>query len=112
MTTRLRIAPFLIMTIAAVGQPNRTVLPGHIHPLARPETDQGRVSPALPLSYVTLTLAQSASQQASLDQLLAEQQTPGSANYHRWITPEEYAQRFGASDQDVNRVVAWLQGQG
>src|SRR5579871_943494 len=112
MTTRLRIAPFLILTIAAVGQPSRTVLTGHIHPLARPEFDRGRVSPALPLSYVTLTLAQPAAQQASLDQLLSEQQTPGSPNFHRWITPEEYAQRFGASEADVARVTAWLQGQG
>ncbi len=112
MTTRLRIAPFLILTIAAVGQPNRTVLAGHVHPLARPEFDRGRVSPALPLSYVTLTLAQSAAQAASLDQLLSQQQTPGSPNYHRWITPEDYAQRFGASQADVARVTGWLQGQG
>ncbi len=110
--TRLRLASFLIALGVLSAQPSRTILPGHIHPLARAANDQGRVSPALQVSYVTLTLAQSASQQASLDQLLSEQQTPGSPNYHRWITPEEYAQRFGASQEDVNRVVTWLQGQG
>lgn len=107
-----RFASFLIVVSVLSAQPARTILQGQVHPLARPASDQGRVSPALQLSYVTLTLAQSASQQASLDQLLREQQTPGSPNYHRWITPEEYAQRFGASQEDVNRVVAWLQGQG
>jgi uncharacterized protein (TIGR03437 family) len=120
MTTKRRIASIplvisvLILTAPpqAQAQPNRSSLSGHIHPLARPENDRGRVSPALPLSFVTLTLAQSAAQQAGLDQLLSEQQTPGSPNYHRWLTPEEYAQSFGASQADVDKVVAWLQSQG
>jgi uncharacterized protein (TIGR03437 family) len=103
---------FSLMMIAAQGQPSRAVLAGHIHPLARPENDRGRVSPALQLSYVTLTLAQSAAQQAGLDQLLSEQQSPSSPNYHRWLMPEEYADRFGASQAEVNKVTAWIQGQG
>lgn len=98
--------------IAAHAQPSRAVLRGHIHPLAKAENDRGRVSPTLQLSYVTLALAQSDTQKASLDQLLAQQQTPGSPNYHRWLTPEEFGQRFGASDADLNKVTAWLQGQG
>lgn len=96
----------------AQAQPARAILRGHVHPKARPEFDQGRVSPVRPLSFVTLTLAQSAVQQADLDQLLRDQQTPGSPSYHHWLTPEEFAQRFGASQADVDRVTAWLQSQG
>ena len=96
----------------AIDNQQRVTLSGHMHPQARPEDDQGRVSPSLQIPYVTLVLKQSESQHADLAQLLQEQQTPGSANYHRWITPEEYAQRFGASQADVNQVAAWLQGQG
>ena len=36
-------------------------------------------------------------QQAALDRLLADQQTPSSPNYHKWLTPEQYADRFGLS---------------
>jgi len=64
------------------------------------------------MPYMTLTLAPSASQQAGLNKLLAEQQTPGSPNYHRWLTPEEYGQRFGASDADIGKIAQWLQQQG
>jgi subtilase family serine protease len=85
---------------------------GHVHPAARAEYDQGRVSPSLQLSYATLTLAPSAAQQTALDQLLADQQNPTSPNYHRWITPEQYAQRFGASDADLSTISTWLQSQG
>lgn len=64
------------------------------------------------LDYVTLTFAQSASQQSELNQLLIEQQTPGSANYHRWLVPQEYADRFGVSEDDLKAISDWLTGQG
>ena len=60
----------------------RTVLAGHLHPkamaAARAGNDQGRVAPSLAIPYITLTLAPSPSQQADLEKLLVEQQTPGS----------------------------------
>jgi len=73
-----------------------------------PPDDQRRVAPSLAISYITPTLAPSASQQADLETLLVEQQTPGSANYHHWLTPEEYGQRFGVSDADISKVIQWL----
>ena len=94
----------------------RTVLAWHLHPkavaAALAGNDQGRVAPSLAMSYVTLMLAPSASQQADLEKFLAEQQTPGSPNYHHWLTPEEYGQRFGASDADIGKVTQWLEQQG
>jgi uncharacterized protein (TIGR03437 family) len=95
-----------------IDNQQRLALRGHVHPKARPENDQGRVSPGLQLPFVTLEMAQSDTQQAELDQLLAEQQTAGSPNYHHWLTPEEYGQRFGVSDSDVNQMKQWLESQG
>ena len=87
-------------------------LSGHVPAKARPEDDQGPVDASMRLRSVTLALKPSDSQQADLDKLLAEQQDPSSANYHHWLTPDEYAERFGASSDDVNKIVAWLQQQG
>jgi uncharacterized protein (TIGR03437 family) len=95
-----------------IDSTRRITLTGHLHPRARLEYDQGRVSPSLELSYVTLALAPSAAQKADLDQFLAAQQDPASANYHHWLTPEEYAARFGVSDADIAKITAWLQSQG
>jgi uncharacterized protein (TIGR03437 family) len=95
-----------------VNNAQRTVLAGNVHPKALAANDQGRVTPSLVVPYITLTLAPSASQQADLDKLLTEQQTPGSPNYHHWLTPEEYGQRFGASDADIGKITQWLQQQG
>jgi uncharacterized protein (TIGR03437 family) len=95
-----------------VDNRQRTVLAGNLHPKVLAANDQGRVAPSLAMSYITLTLAPSAGQQADLEKLLVEQQTPGSPNYHHWLTPEEYGQRFGVSDADISTITGWLQQQG
>jgi uncharacterized protein (TIGR03437 family) len=53
-------------------------------------------------------LKPSARQQADLEQLLQQQQDFSSANYHHWLTPEQYADRFGVSQSDIDKIVAWL----
>ena len=50
---------------------------------ARPEFDQGAVDPSLKLSYMTLLTVPSASQKRALNKLLADQQNPRSASYHK-----------------------------
>jgi uncharacterized protein (TIGR03437 family) len=98
--------------LAKVDDNQRVFLTGHIHPKAQPQYDQGPVSPSLQLSHVTLNLKPPAELQAELNRLLAAQQNPASPDYHRWLTPEEYGARFGASDADLQQVTAWLQSQG
>jgi len=88
------------------------VLAGHVPPRARPEFDQGPVAASFPMQAVTIYLKPSADQQTSLQQLLAGQQNPASADYHKWLTPEQYAARFGVSQNDVSKISAWLQSQG
>ena len=95
-----------------IDSSRRATLAGHLHPKAQAAADQGRVAPSLPLPYITLTLAPAASQQADLQELLSAQQTKGNSDYHHWLTPEEYAHRFGLSDADIDKITQWLTGQG
>ena len=102
-------APDRVATISA----SQTVqLAKSLHPKAQPQFDLGPVEPSRPLSYITLLIAPSSSQQKALDQLLAQQQDPHSHNYHKWLTPAEFADRFGLSHNDLNKVTAWLKSQG
>ena len=95
----------------AVDSARRTSLVGHVHPQARAEFDRGAADPTRVLDGMSVTLRPSAAQQSDLDQLLAAQQDPASPNYHRWLTPEQFADRFGASTQDIARLIAWLEQQ-
>jgi hypothetical protein len=94
-----------------IDNSRRATLAGHLHPKAQATADQGRVAPSLPLPYITLTLAPAASQQADLQKLLSAQQTKGNSDYHHWLTPEEYAHRFGRIDAS-NQVYATDYGLG
>lgn len=88
------------------------VIGGNVNRQARAQFDQGLADPSLPLDHVMLLLKPSAAQQADLDQLLAAQQNPASGQFHKWLTPEQFAGRFGVSASDHSKVVAWLQSQG
>lgn len=95
-----------------VDEARTITLRGNVHPLARPEFDEGIANPATPLNRMLLLLNSSPAQQAHLDALLASQQDPNSPLFHHWLTPEEFGARFGAVDADLTQVTAWLAAQG
>jgi len=122
MRSRRAIRLLLLLPCALVAQTDRitapidasrtVVLRGNIHPNAQPRFDQGAVEPAFRVGYITLMLKKTDSQQAALELLLQEQQDPASPNYHDWLTPEQYADRFGVSRSDMDRISSWLQSEG
>jgi subtilase family serine protease len=103
--------PLKDRVIQAVDTSQVTAVRGNVHPLARPEFDQGRVDPSMPMR-ATMTFKMTAAQQADLDALLAGQQERGSPDYQRWLTPEQFGSRFGLSQGDINKVTGWLESQG
>jgi Pro-kumamolisin, activation domain len=87
-------------------------LRGNVHGLARAEFDQGRADGNRMMSGVSLVFKPSATQQSALNKLLAQQQDVSSPNYHKWLTPARFGDRFGMSQNDIDRVIFWLQSQG
>jgi subtilase family serine protease len=79
---------------------------------ARAEDDRGALSSNTALHGMSVVFSRSADQEAALQQLLAEQQTPSSSLYHHWLTPEQFGASFGPSDADLATVQSWLQQQG
>lgn len=119
---RVASAGLLFFSIAALAQQSRitkridtsqrVILHGHVNPRAIAANDIGRVSPSKVIPYVTLQFAMTDAQKADLTNLLAAQQDPKSPEYHKWLTPTQYADRFGISQDDLNKVSSWLQNQG
>jgi hypothetical protein len=101
---------------ARVTQPvdaqNLIPLRGNVHPLARAEYDRGVAPDDLPMERMLLVLRRGDDQEAALRQLLEDQQVKSSASYHAWLAPEEFGQRFGPADADIQAVTDWLTGQG
>ena len=91
-----------------IDETNVTVLKGNTHPLARRKFDRGLAPSNLPLNRMLLVLQRSVEQEAAIKALLDGQQDKSSPNYHAWLTPEQFGQQFGPSDQEIQTVTAWL----
>lgn len=115
----LLVTPLVLIPVALWGQPDRlsgaisdydrVLLRGSLHPLAKPEFDLGPADSTLPLNIMVLGLKKTSQQQAKLDQLLTDLQDLNSPLYHHWLTPEQYADRFGISGKDIDAMKAWLE---
>jgi hypothetical protein len=123
----LRALPFVVIatlfsTLTFAVQPDRIAgsmdsgqvvrLKGNVHGLARRNFDLGHADGKQMMSGVSLVFKPSPSQQTDLDKLLKEQQDRSSPNYHKWLTPAQFADRFGMSRNDIDKVTTWLQSRG
>jgi subtilase family serine protease len=99
--------------IQGVIDSSQTVaLGGSLHPKAQANYDQGPADPALPLHSIALATSPSPAQEQELNQLLLQLQDPKSPNYHKWLTPAQFGERFGLSQNDLNKIVGWLTSEG
>jgi subtilase family serine protease len=125
--TALAFAFVLFFSLMAVGQQSTAVpalvkqpidlqklvtLQGNVHPLARPEYDQGLAPDSLLTERILLVLRRSTQQEAALRKLLDQQQFKASPNYHMWLAPEEFGEQFGPAGADIQAVTDWLTSQG
>ena len=85
---------------------------GTVHPLTRQASDLGEANPSMRLESMTLNIAPSVAEKAELDALVEAQQNPKSAQYHQWLTQEEFGARFGLTEADLSQVTGWLETQG
>jgi hypothetical protein len=97
---------------AQIDETKLTTLRGNTHPLARPQNDQGAVADSQPLHRMLLLLQRSPEQETALRTLIDQQQSKSSPNFHRWLTPQQFGQQFGAATADIQTVTNWLQSHG
>ena len=97
---------------APVDPAVRVVLKGQHAPWALPQNSQGPVRGDAMLEHLILVLKRSPQQQKAFEQFLEQLQDPAAPNYHRFLTPVEVGERFGASEHDIDAISQWLRSQG
>ena len=126
MSAKLQAVVFVLLLIAAsltgataqdrltspIDNSEIVALKGSVSLQARPQNDLGPLDPSMNLPRVMLLLQASPAQEAARKQLLADQQNPNSPNYHKWLTPQQYGDRFGLSRKDITTISHWLETQG
>ena len=101
----------MFILLAATLHAQRLTLNTRTFSASTSAVDAGAVPSSQPLS-LTVRLAQTPERKAALDQFLADQLTSSSPNYHHWLTPQQFAVSYGATDDQLTAATAWLQAQG
>src|SRR5271169_2384282 len=95
-----------------VDESSLTRLQGNVSRAARPEVDYGRAPDSLPQEHILMMLRRSGPKEQELQQFITKQYDPHSPDFHRWLMPQQFGDRFGPSAQDIGTVTHWLTQQG
>jgi subtilase family serine protease len=98
--------------VQGINEADRVAPGGNTHPGARPANDRGRVADNFALDHMLLQLKRSPEQELALQEFLDELQRKGSPNFHRWLSAQEFGERFGLAKSDLDTVTAWLESHG
>jgi subtilase family serine protease len=101
----------LPLIVSPINENARVTLEGNTRPEANAKNDRGLVSDGLALEHMQLQLRRPAEQEAALEQYIEDLQTPGSANYHNWLSAEQFGE-YGLAKQDLDAIKTWLQSHG
>ena len=97
---------------SVIDESSLVALHGNIHPRAQAAYDQGSAPISMSASRLVLVLSRSKQQEAELQTWLQSIQDASSPNYHRFFTPEEFGERFGVGDSDLQSTQSWLTSHG
>ncbi len=100
------------MILGPIDDSNLVTLANNTRPEATAANDRGAVADSFPLDHMLLQLKRSPEQEAALETLIDQLHNPSSPNFHRWLTPAQFAQSWGVAQADVDVVSAWLRAQG
>jgi subtilase family serine protease len=98
--------------LSPINEQQRVTLNGQVHPLARAQFDRGEAQADFAMKRMILSVRGNPTQEAALDALVDAQRNSTSSLYHQWLTPEEFGERFGASQNDLTQIENWLQSHG
>lgn len=95
-----------------IDDSRRVELKGHVHRAISDSVDLGAADPTLPARSMVLVLGASPEQENDLTQFLRNLQTRGRPEYHHWLTPQAFGERFGVAPSDLAAIRTWLQSKG
>jgi subtilase family serine protease len=87
-------------------------LVGNTRPEATALNDRGPVSLDLQFDHLMLVLKRPAELDAQLTTVIDQMHTPGSANFHKWMSAEQFGELYGPAQSDVSAVRQWLEAEG
>ena len=96
-----------------IDETKLVALAGNTRSAARnAEYDRGPVDDNLQLDHMLLLLQHSGAKEVELEKLVDAMNTPAAPEFHHWLAPREFGERFGSFTSDIDTVTNWLEGHG
>ena len=95
-----------------VDEGKLVILHGNTRPEATANNDRGALPFDTRMEHMMLQLQRSPEREKELRQYIDELETPGSPNYHKWLTAQEFGERYGLAQRDLDTITGWLTGHG
>ncbi|HEX7695970.1 MAG TPA: protease pro-enzyme activation domain-containing protein, partial [Candidatus Acidoferrum sp.] len=92
-----------------IDEEKRVELHGNTRPEAKNEHDRGAVDDDFLMEHMLLQLRRPVEEEEELQEFLDELHKDGASNFHRWISAQEFGERFGPSDRDLDKITDWLE---
>ena len=96
----------------SIDEHSLVTLAGNTRPEMTPANDRGPVSDDLQLNHMYLLMNRTPEQEEAAEALVNQLHDANSPMYHKWLTSEEVAERFGPSAEDVKIISDWLESHG
>jgi subtilase family serine protease len=102
-----------VLITSPIDESQLIPLSGNTTPAALdPANDRGAVSDDFVFDHLFLTLKRAPETEAALVALIDSMHDPKSAEFHRWLTPQQLGERFGAAPADRAALESWLRSSG
>ncbi len=101
-----------VLVPETIDSAKTALLRGHRPPVAAPQADAGPVDPTQQVAPLTLYFRRTPAQQAELERLQGALHAPAASEYHQWLSPPAFADRFGLDPASLHHVRLWLEQRG
>lgn len=109
MCAAARWAAILLLSVTSIQAAGRQFLNGHVPEAVAASRAVGAVPPATPMS---LAIGLPLRNQTELETLLQQLADPASPKFRQYLTPAQFAERFGPSEEDYLALAAFFQANG
>ncbi|HUO16604.1 MAG TPA: S53 family peptidase [Verrucomicrobiae bacterium] len=101
-----------ILITSPIDNSTRVTIEGNTRPEANAKNDGGRLPESFPIEHMQLLLRRSPEQEQALRQYIDDLHNPKSANYHQWLTSEQFGEQYGLAQDDLDTISQWLESFG
>jgi subtilase family serine protease len=101
-----------VLVTENINEAKLVTLRGNVRPEATAVNDRGAVPEDFAMEHMLLQLQRPPELEKELQQFIDDLHDPKSPNFHKWLTAQQFGERFGVAQQDVDSVTRWLESYG